>query len=101
MYRPPPLPGDTLPAMATRGWFRSIVMAALVAAGAGAAQLGLGYGLGIMAWVAPTGTGSDQDAWTSSLTWTAWIATTAVVAGAVVAHRLSNGQIEGGPITRL
>jgi hypothetical protein len=74
--------------MAVRGWGGSIATAIGVAAGVGAAQLGLGYGLGIIAWL-PSADGTREAVWVASLAWSTWIAATSVVAGAIVADRLS------------
>jgi hypothetical protein len=89
--------------MASRGWVRSIITATLVAAGCGAAQLGLGYGLGIIAWFNTDEAGrlvTDPNAWTASLAWTAWIAATSVVGGAICADRLGP-TVESGRWSRL
>jgi len=88
--------------MARRGWVRSIVLAVLAAAGTAAAQLGLGYGLGIVAWVAPDGTSAAvaAGAWSASLTWSTWVAATAVVVGAVVGDRAA-GNVQSGRFVRI
>ena len=82
--------------MATRGWGGSIALAIGVGAGAAAAQLGVAYGLGIMTWPAATDPAGDR-AWLASLAWTAWVAATATVLGAIVADRLSPGQPGAAP----
>lgn len=74
--------------MAVRGWGGSVATAIGVAAGTGAAQLGLGYGLGIIEWL-PAAEGGGEAAWVAGLTWSAWIAATSTVAGAICADRLS------------
>jgi hypothetical protein len=85
--------------MATRGWGGSIALAVGVAAGTAAAQLGLGYGLGIIAWTPATDT-AGESAWLASLAWTTWIAATSTVLGAIVADRLSAGEIGAAPPSR-
>jgi hypothetical protein len=85
--------------MATRGWGGSIALAVGVAAGTAAAQLGLGYGLGIIAWTPATDT-AGESAWLASLAWTTWIAATSTVLGAIVADRLSAGEIGTAPPAR-
>jgi hypothetical protein len=85
--------------MATRGWGGSIALAVGVAAGSAAAQLGVGYGLGVLAWT-PAVDVAGQSTWLASLAWTSWIAATSTVLGAIVADRLSAGEIGGAPPTR-
>jgi hypothetical protein len=69
-----------------------------VAAAASAAQLGFGYGLGIIAWLSSAGTGTaNEAAWAASLVWSAWIAATSTVAGAICADRLSGRRSGGNP----
>ena len=63
-----------------RTWVRALVTALVTAAAAGAGQLGLAYGLGIMRWDQQF---TNQNMWSAQLTWSAWIAAVAVVAGAV------------------
>jgi hypothetical protein len=82
--------------MSGRGWGGSVAIAVAVAALAGAAQLGLGSGLGIVAWQ-PVNSAATDAIWLNSLTWTFWIAATSVIAGAIVADRLSRGTIGGAP----
>ncbi len=85
--------------MAARGWGGSIALAVGIGAGAAAAQLGVAYGLGIMTW--PEGTDpAGERAWLASLAWTAWIAATSTVLGAVIADRLSAGQPGAAPPRR-
>jgi hypothetical protein len=80
--------------MARRGWTRSIVYAALGAAGAAAAQFGLGYGLAIIAWL-PAVTAGNGAAWTSSLAWATFIGATSVVIGATIGDRAGWGARTG------
>jgi hypothetical protein len=73
-------------------------MAVFAAATAATAQAGLGYGLGILSW-APTADIGDQartspGAWSAALVWTAPIATSSVIIGAVAGDRA------GGPSSR-
>lgn len=82
--------------MSGRGWGGSVAIAVAVAALASAAQLGLGYGLGVIAWQ-PVNSATTEAIWLSGLTWTFWIATSSVVAGAVMADRLSLGEIGDAP----
>jgi hypothetical protein len=82
--------------MSRQGWRGSIAVAAGVSALASAAQVGLGYGLGIMSWQ-PVRDAASEAIWLNSLTWTIWLATTAVVAGAFTADRLSRGPIGNAP----
>jgi hypothetical protein len=70
-----------------------------VAAATAAAALGLGYGLGIIVWTSATGA-AGENAWLSSLAWTTWIAATSTVIGALVADRLSPGEIGAAPPRR-
>lgn len=63
-----------------RSWVRALVTALVTAAAAGAGQLGLAYGLGIMRWDQQF---TNPNMWSAQLTWSAWIAAVAVVAGAV------------------
>ncbi|MGE5156457.1 MAG: hypothetical protein ACM3JP_03055, partial [Betaproteobacteria bacterium] len=67
-------------------------MAILFSAAAAASQVGLGYGLGVIAWSPLPGkpTATDSGAWPSNLAWTALIAATSVVIGAVAADRLGH-----------
>lgn len=82
--------------MASRGWGTSLALAVGVAAGTAAAQLGLAYGSGVIVW--PTQTDSrGEAAWLASLAWITWIAATCTVLGAVLADRLSGGEVGGAP----
>lgn len=85
--------------MASRGWGGSVAVSLGAAAATAAAALGLGYGLGIVAWPTTTDNGGDS-AWLASLAWTAWIAASATVIGAVVADRLSAGDFGAAPPRR-
>ena len=85
--------------MATRGWGGSIALAVGVAAGSAAAQLGVGYGLGVLLWT-PDLDVTGQSTWLASLAWTTWIAATSTIVGAVVADRLSAGEVGAAPPTR-
>jgi hypothetical protein len=85
--------------MAARGWGGSVAVAIGVAAATAAAALGLGYGLSIVTWPTAVGAAAD-DAWLASLTWTAWIAASATLFGAVVADRLSAGDPGAAPPRR-
>ena len=85
--------------MAARGWGGSIALAVGVAAGSAAAQLGVGYGLGVLLWT-PDLDVVGQSTWLASLAWTTWIAATSTILGAVVADRLSAGEVGAAPPTR-
>jgi hypothetical protein len=85
--------------MATRGWGGSIALAVGVAAGGAAAQLGVGYGLGVLVWT-PDVDVTGQSGWLASLAWTTWIAATSTIIGAVVADRLSAGEVGAAPTRR-
>ena len=85
--------------MASRGWGTSLALAVGVAAGTASAQLGLAYGSGVIAWPTQTDTRGDA-AWLASLAWIAWIAATCTVLGAVLADRLSAGDIGAAPPRR-
>src|SRR5215468_11714317 len=65
--------------MAARSWSRAI--GAAVGAGLiiGAGELGVGYGLGIIRWDSDF---TSDSAWHAQLTWLAFLAQVAVVAGA-------------------
>ncbi len=85
--------------MASRGWGTSLALAVGVAAGTAAAQLGLAYGSGVIAW--PTQTDNrGEAAWLASLAWIGWIAATCTVLGAVLADRLSAGDVGAAPPRR-
>jgi hypothetical protein len=64
--------------MAVRTWANTLGVGAGAGLLAGAGQLGIGYGLGILRWDQPFPTG---DAWHAQLTWVAFFAGVAVVAG--------------------
>lgn len=85
--------------MTARGWGGSVAVAIGVAAATAAAALGLGYGLNIVMWPTAVGAVAD-DAWLASLAWTAWIAASATLIGAVVADRLSAGDPGAAPPRR-
>ncbi len=76
-----------------------MALAVGVAAGMSAAQLGLGYGLGVIAWTAASDA-AGVSSWLASLAWTTWIAATCTVIGAIVADRLSAGQVGTAPPRR-
>jgi hypothetical protein len=88
--------------MTRRGWGRSVLIAIAAAAAAAAAQAGLGYGLVVVAW-APIGGGNDtvtdSGAWSANLAWTALIAATSVVIGAVAGER-DSAAVPLGPALR-
>jgi hypothetical protein len=85
--------------MASRGWGTSLALAIGTAAGCAAAQLGLAYGTGVVAW--PTQTDArGEAAWLASLAWISWIAATCTVLGAVLADRLSAGDVGAAPPRR-
>lgn len=65
-----------------RTWVRALGAALMTAAIAGAGQLGIAYGLAILRWDQSFDAGRDN-MWSAHLTWTAWIASVAVVAGAI------------------
>jgi hypothetical protein len=85
--------------MAKLGWAGSVILAAGASAGAAAAQFGLGYGLGIISWTPQpsTGTETTDSVWVAGLAWTAFIATTSTVIGAISADRRSAGEIGAAP----
>src|SRR5215468_7668565 len=85
--------------MAARGWGTAVAIALGIAAATAAAALGLGYGLGILVWSSTTGAGGENT-WLSSLAWTTWIAATSTVIGALIADRLSPGEIGAAPPRR-
>jgi hypothetical protein len=85
--------------MSSRGWGSSLALAVGVAAGCAAAQLGLAYGSGVIAW--PTQTDSrGEAAWLASLAWISWIAASCTIIGAVLADRLSAGDVGAAPPRR-
>lgn len=63
-----------------RLWSRLLATAAGIAALAAAGQLGVAYGLGLVRFRRPF---PDAGVWATQLTWTAWFAALAVLAGAV------------------
>jgi hypothetical protein len=67
------------------------VLGAGVAVGAlaGAGQLGIGYGLGLLHYWLPARTELTGGVWASQLTWVAWFAALAVLAGAAAASRVA------------
>ncbi|HEY1487284.1 MAG TPA: hypothetical protein VGF84_14355 [Micromonosporaceae bacterium] len=85
--------------MAKLGWVGSVALAAGASAGAAAAQFGLGYGLGIISWTPQPSTGAQttDSVWVAGLAWTAFIATTSTVVGAICADRRSAGEIGAAP----
>jgi hypothetical protein len=85
--------------MAKLGWMGSVALAAGASAGAAAAQFGLGYGLGIISWtpLPSTGPQTTDSVWVSGLAWTAFIATTSTVVGAICADRRSAGEVGAAP----
>jgi len=85
--------------MASRGWGSSLALAVGIAAGTAAAQLGLAYGSGVITWPTQTDV-RGQAAWLASLAWIAWIAASCTVLGAVLADRLSAGDVGGAPPRR-
>jgi hypothetical protein len=64
--------------MAVRTWANTLGVGAGAGVLAGAGQLGIGYGLGILRWDQPFATGEP---WHAQLTWVAFFAGVAVVAG--------------------
>src|SRR5262245_8345080 len=64
-----------------RVWARALLTALVTTAIAGAGQLGFAYGLVIVRWDQQFAAGSDL--WREQLTWAAFVAAVAVVAGAV------------------
>src|SRR5437764_15222103 len=64
--------------MAVRTWANTLGVGAGAGLLAGAGQLGIGYGLGILRWDQPFPTGEP---WHAQLTWVAFVAGVAVVAG--------------------
>jgi hypothetical protein len=71
------------------------MIAIFAAAGAAATQAGLGYGLGVISWVPQTRESAvtDSGAWASDLAWTALIAASSVVIGAVAGDRSATVQM--------
>lgn len=67
-------------------WVRTLGAALLTAAVAGAGQLGIAYGLGVLRWDQRFDAGRDN-VWSAHLTWAAWIASVAVVIGALAGVR--------------
>src|SRR6476620_3717361 len=82
--------------MDSRGWGSSLALAVGIAAGTAAAQLGLAYGSGVVTWPTQTDV-RGQAAWLASLAWIAWIAASCTVLGAVLADRLSAGDVGAPP----
>ncbi|OLE25137.1 MAG: hypothetical protein AUG44_16875 [Actinobacteria bacterium 13_1_20CM_3_71_11] len=69
--------------MAVRTWANTLGVGAGAGLLAGAGQLGIGYGLGILRWDQPFPTGEP---WHAQLTWLAFFAGVAVVAGGYAAE---------------
>ncbi|WP_051799202.1 hypothetical protein [Catenuloplanes japonicus] len=84
--------------MAIRTWGRVLLTSLGVSIMAGAGQLGIAYGFGLVRF-GRAFTGGVENQWNAQLTWVAWCAVTAAVAGALVADRAARrlGH-DGGPL---
>lgn len=83
---------------AARAWGRMLSTAAGVAAAAGSAQLGVAYGLEVVRFRRQF---TNDGLWATQLTWAAWVASLAVIAGAAGGLWMARRRDAGGTAPRL